>query len=1387
MSVRNLSFVLTVLLGGVAVAGEAAAGPSRPAGGLILDESCYWRYYVQFGPDLLDAGALKAEGQKLLRASGMKRLETKVRRYWRPPFVRPDQVRDFADADWRDHARVWFAAGQGDSERAGLNSFFPPPPAEWTSPSFRCDWPRQRLPLGVGNLLRPSNMHGDKDMQQLGVRAGCYRTTFELPADADCALALSFRGGARVFVNGTELARSHLPAGPLAPGAHARAYPAEAYLCRQDELAPGQWEREIRKVGLAFCEDLPGKFDDAFADGTSRGGREYWSSRGRSSFAGYFGGWTQINRKGFERITSLRNRTLGPIKIPAKLLRKGANVLAVEVRASPIHPVVLSGKGGDWGRAFQRVMYWSHCRLLGLELRCTSSSASALVRPAGVQVWAEDMHRRCYSADFGPPGAAGAVRFVGAANGTYCGQIVVGTDRELTGLRITPGALKHADGAAEIPAGAIRVGYMRAHPVGELVKLGQIRNTVEDRSDPLCPPAEQALVRFGPVAARAARLPRAERLKIVGQLSYFDHIAGAPPQSVPAGTCQPVWLWLDVPADAAPGVYRGAVEVRAEPAQTVVVPVEAEVLAWRLPAPGRFQTIVALEQSPYGVARQYGVPLWSEAHFKLLAASFRQLARVGSDILFIPCLQNTEFGNFEDTIIRWTRKKDGSLAFDYRALDRYLSLAVEHLGRGSPPQVICFVVMHGVDRFGPGGRLTNTVGVLDEATGKTETLRLDANSPGYRDHWKAFATSLHAHLARRGLGGSMHWGFCWDNVGDPILPALLAELVPEVKWARSGHHGHPVGMFAFACSSLGFSFTETSMQGWKRALPDLLCPRSGSSVLSSNGHSPPFAFRLVSDRALVAGANGIGRIGADYWADIFFRGYRGSLSGGIAGMPCSYVLYPGKDGAEPSARFEALREGAQEAEARVYLEQALDRRLIEGDLARRLERTLFEHNRETLYVSPGRVGVQVHEYAAGWQGRSRRLYAAAAAAAGVIGLDVDRTKIAAQFPARATVPVAVTLRNWTARPRAYRAAADRPWIVLKRAAGTAVGHEPLEVAVDTHMLAPGAKAGGKLTVTDVASGRAYPIEIAAEVGEVFDLVMPAYDILGAPGHASAWNPRRVEDHAVFNVEPGGSDGGEYALVNRSGSRVAWKIASAADWLTVEPAAGGIAPGERTFVRIIARPADKGAITREGVLTVSDGDGAAKLKRRCLAHVIPPYRAPAGLPGGEVVHLKDVPKSRIRLHKSVAYWVGTSLRARPDYGPKFGPNPQVQPGGEDAGPNDMHGAAEQVTVYDVAGAGFAAFSAAVRINPAYRKPTREGHHRVRVSFEVHVDGKVAAQSGLMTPADEPRTLVAGGLAAAREVRLVTRFDRPDATNLRRRVYVQWKQPRFHRSRGGESGG
>jgi hypothetical protein len=1355
--------ILLRLILGCAVAlpvlGTAAADPPAT---LVLDEGAYWRAYVRFGPDRLGPRALKAEGETLLGERGLARLRRQVRRWNSPPYVDPENAVDLTKTDWRDHALFFVTqvANVGcNDERISFHTRTPPAPKGWYGPEFDAGaWTRRRLPLLVGNFPDRGIGHGVGEMRQPLVRSACFRTTFHVanPA-ARTTLSLTFRGGTRVFLNGRELARSHLPDGGLGPDAAAEPYPKEAYVLREAEASPYWLRKMARRVGekgfIPYCPDLAGDADRTFAG---------LSARHRKKHGGaYYRGI--VNRAGWERITRLRNRTLGPLTVPTGRLRKGRNVLAVEVRAADLHPIVAACKGMDWGRGYimGARFHWAHARLLDIELRSADPDApSALERPPGVHVWVEDPHRRLHAGDWGRGG--GTVRLVGAANGTYAGQIAVSSDRRLTGFQVSAGPLVTKNGR-RLPASAVRVRSLVPHPASEMVSLGQWRGLPEIVRNPVCTTSWMSLLRYGPPSVRETPPAHGRALEQLREILFFDHITTGVPGEVPAGRCLPIWLSVRVPGDAEPGAYRGTVRVAAEGMQAVSVPVELEVVGWRLPGPRRFQSFFAGEQSPYGVAKQYKVDLWSDRHFRLLEPSFRQLGRLGGRWLFVPVIQVTEFGNLKDSMVRWIREADGSLAFDFRILDRYLDLATRHMGR---PDVVCFVVAHGTHAGAPA-----TVSVLDRRTGETETLDLSKKSSRYEEHWGAFGAAVYEHMRAKGLADTLHWGYGWDGIGDAALLPVLTRAVPEaVRWARGSHAPNraPGGWArAFTASSFiyGIPMTEQSRRGWRREDLWMINPRAGCSVVSANGHSPPFAYRMLTNRALVAGCRGIARIGADYWDDTFYQGYEGrAWAGSLPGMGCVGLLWPGPDGAETSQRAEMLLEGIQEAEVRICLEQALAGGALPEPVAARARRALRRQHRETLYVPVGRIGVQIQEYCVGWQDRSRALYHAAAELARTLPFGVRPGRIERELPARSRVPLRLTLCNWTARPRRWAAAADPAWLVPDRAAGTLTGHEHLTCRVDTRRLEPGGSAEGVLTVND-ADGSEHPVKVVVHVGPVFEFVVgKAYDYLGKPGHAASFGPKYVGDFATYNVPVGGRAAREFVFVNQSGAKLAFRINSPAPWMQAEPAAGTLGPRERTTVCVTAAPPDRDAARHDLALTVREVGGPATQAARMIVHVIPPYRRPEP-PKGPPVFLADLPKTRVRAHKSRAYWYGTSDRRRADYGPKFDEK------------KNLCGGTPQATEYDIAGKGYAAFSAQVKMVPR-RKHVGEASAAKSVHFEVRVDGELRAQSGRMGAADEARLLVVRGLEDAKTLTLRVRWDRPEPKYLGGTVGSQWLEPAFH---------
>ncbi len=889
---------------------------------LVLSDEGWWRQRAGFAADRVSPDILKREGAQLLGPAGLQRARKQTEDRLRQAGLDPSRV------DWRDHVlvRMFFEHTLPDAA--------PPPPAGWMMPEFDdSSWVFERGPFhepAASGRLVPRGPGWTRDdlpeaqFSCLGMESCCYRARFVVddPAKADLTLRLLYRGGARVFVNGTELARGH--------------------------------------VGTTGGTPVP-------PPGKGAGGAGLWPVIGESGADDY-------PRAAYEGQPELRDRSLGPVKVPPGLLRKGANVLAVEVRASRLHPVVLGMKLAVRNHKVRQGMVglWRHCGLLKLELRSESQAvASALSRPPGVQVWVQDPNHRVESLEFLPPGEpAGVARFVGARNGSYGAPVVVGTDKPLAGLRVTPSELA-GPGGGRIPASAVQVFGLAPYPAAEFseAKLG------DDRGLGAAFPDTQTLTRF-------------ESLAEPGRPHVFDHLTLAPPRSIPANTCRPVWLSLRIPADAPPGTYRGAVEVSAEGVAPVRLPVEAEVVGWRLPDARDFQTFIGCEENPYAVAKQCGVPLWSDEHFRLLEASFRQLGRVGNKWLNVPVIARTEFGNRGDSLVRWRLGKDGALAFDYALLDRYLDLAAKHCG---PPRAINFVVMQGM-RSAATPPVQPSVNVFDERSGEARPLALNGIPRDEKEKtWAAFATALVGHMKARGQEKAVFWGYPLEQEDDPDLKLILERCTPGVYWvanphellwnavyAKDRHYRAIVTVRHQPGPQRDFPGFRTD-RGWKSPLIHLLNPRTGGNFMAIHTVSYPFAFRALADLALARGHNGVSRIGADEWAAAHFDGM--VMPTWLTGMPVLFLLWPGREGAEPGIRFEAFLEGIQEAEARIFLEQAIDGGRLPADVAQRATQVLADHLEATAFLQ---TTLCVHEWErhhCGWQERSRALYRAAAEAA----------------------------------------------------------------------------------------------------------------------------------------------------------------------------------------------------------------------------------------------------------------------------------------------------------------------------------------------------------------------------------------------------------------------
>ncbi|HJN16037.1 MAG TPA: DUF4091 domain-containing protein [Armatimonadota bacterium] len=215
---------------------------------------------------------------------------------------------------------------------------------------------------------------------------------------------------------------------------------------------------------------------------------------------------------------------------------------------------------------------------------------------------------------------------------------------------------------------------------------------------------------------------------------------------------------IDVPRDATPGAYSGALLVLRD-GVSAAHPFTLAVHATTLPDQHALHSVHWLSPDPVNLTSGPEPEWWSEEHWALLEHAGRQLRAFGDDTMFTPLIEN------QYPLIPATRRVDGSFSFDYSRFDRWMTMFKNQGYR----------LFAGRHLNHMGGR----VSVWDEAS--DERQKLFADDPG-QEKWLAFLrvflSDLRAHMAERGWVESFvqHQ---YDEPKDPDLYEALSSTVRE--------------------------------------------------------------------------------------------------------------------------------------------------------------------------------------------------------------------------------------------------------------------------------------------------------------------------------------------------------------------------------------------------------------------------------------------------------------------------------------------------------------------------------------------------------------------------------------------------------------------------------
>jgi hypothetical protein len=444
------------------------------------------------------------------------------------------------------------------------------------------------------------------------------------------------------------------------------------------------------------------------------------------------------------------------------------------------------------------------------------------------------------------------------------GQFVVWTSAERPGLRLEVSTLRDGSGH-ELPASAVSARF--------------VRNVLADG-------------------------------KLVG-----DVLDDAERVDMPAGSYRTVWLMVETPRDAMPGVYTGTLTARADGTDPKTFPLTLEILPATLPAPADWSYHLDIFQHPWSIARMHGVKPWSAEHFAVMRPYMLELAHAGQKVI-TATITARPWGrrDYDDygTMVTHVKLPDGSWKFDYDVFDRYVEFA---MSCGISKQINCYSMLTW------SGGLEYT----DAATGDLRTAMCEPGTASYADYWGPFLKDFEKHLKAKGWLERTRIGV--DEAPAAMMKAMVEVMhanAPGLKAALAGNQtsSHYTGLdladftiiLDHAGDDLMRDIAQRTQEGKVTTFYICLDPKRPNTFVTS----PPDEAVWVGYYAFVNGYSGMARWAATTWPENPLNETLYSCHPWRKDLPPGdeFLLYPGP---RSSVHWEMLRDGIEEFEKLSWL------------------------------------------------------------------------------------------------------------------------------------------------------------------------------------------------------------------------------------------------------------------------------------------------------------------------------------------------------------------------------------------------------------------------------------------------------------------------------------
>ncbi|ATP55837.1 hypothetical protein CPT03_04825 [Pedobacter ginsengisoli] len=239
--------------------------------------------------------------------------------------------------------------------------------------------------------------------------------------------------------------------------------------------------------------------------------------------------------------------------------------------------------------------------------------------------------------------------------------------------------------------------------------------------------------------------------------------------TITPNSTQPVWLAIKVPQQVKAGTYKGSVTIKGAKAKTQEISIR--VIDKTLPAPSQWAYDLDLWQHPAAIARVHKVQLWSDRHFALMKDYYKMLANAGQKTI-TTSIVNEPWGHqtYDDypSLIKWTKKKDGTWSYDYSLFDKYIAFT---MSCGINQRINCYSMVPWKIAFTYFDESTNKEAVFTEAIG----------TPAYNVFWGTMLKDFTRHLKQKNWFTKTY--IAMDERPMPDMKSVIALLKSiDSKW-----------------------------------------------------------------------------------------------------------------------------------------------------------------------------------------------------------------------------------------------------------------------------------------------------------------------------------------------------------------------------------------------------------------------------------------------------------------------------------------------------------------------------------------------------------------------------------------------------------------------------